>query len=58
MLSEAAQAAGAEIRLAPVRDCVRKPCGGWTVLFDDQNSSGALSARWVIDATGRAAWFA
>jgi flavin-dependent dehydrogenase len=58
MLIKAAQAAGAEICPAPVRDCVRKPCGGWTALFDDQNGGGALSARWVIDATGRVAWFA
>jgi flavin-dependent dehydrogenase len=58
MLIEAAQAAGADLRPAPVRDCVRKPCGGWTALFDDQNGGGALSARWVIDATGRTAWFA
>jgi len=58
MLLTAARAAGADICAIPALDCVSKLGAGWTVMTEKASGVGALSARWVIDATGRAAWLA
>ncbi|MGB9369044.1 MAG: tryptophan 7-halogenase [Xanthobacteraceae bacterium] len=55
MLLEAARAAGAAIHDTSARDCLRDANGTWQVLLSDLGGD-VLSARWLVDATGRAAW--
>ncbi|MDX8464907.1 tryptophan 7-halogenase [Mesorhizobium sp. VK23B] len=58
MLIAAAEAAGAEISDCRVNGCVRQPGAGWNVLIDDNHGGRIVAARWLVDATGRAAWLA
>jgi flavin-dependent dehydrogenase len=58
MFLEAAQEAGANICPFTALNCIGNPCGGWSVLTDKANGNRTLASRWVIDATGRAAWLA
>jgi flavin-dependent dehydrogenase len=59
MLLEAAQAAGADAycrtgSLACTHDCDKN----WIIEIANDTVNVTLKARWVIDATGRAGWFA
>jgi flavin-dependent dehydrogenase len=59
LLVEAAEAEGASVfREARVAACERNPKAGWRVRTRVGASSREMSAAWVIDATGRAAWLA
>src|SRR5262249_22299289 len=51
------RSAGAHIYDAAAADCARTDGGGWRLSFRS-NGAVSLKARVVIDATGRAAWFA
>jgi flavin-dependent dehydrogenase len=57
MLIKGASAAGTDIYDGPAVDCMRATARAWIVRLSDK-PFGSLTARWVIDATGRAAWLA
>ena len=55
MLLSAAQTAGADVLNVAARDCARE-AGAWKVLILNDDGGETLAARWLVDATGRAAW--
>jgi len=58
-LAEAAETAGATVvRGSYVLHCDRVRGEHWRVVLPQTQRTSELHARWVIDATGRAAWFA
>ena len=56
MLLAAARTAGADIFDVPARDCSRESGGKWEVLIHNGDRGDRLTAHWLVDATGRAAW--
>lgn len=54
MLLSSAINAGAQAFDQSAASCVRRPDRGW----DLRCGSSLVSARWVVDATGRSSWFA
>jgi flavin-dependent dehydrogenase len=57
MLLDAARAAGADICAVSDVDCQRD-FGRWNIHLDRAADLRTVAARWLIDATGRAAWLA
>ena len=58
-LAESAAAAGAElISKARAIRCERDDRRGWIVVLATPAATVTVNARWIVDATGRAAWLA
>lgn len=59
MLAQAAEAAGALVYCGARADRIECLPGGWRVALRSAGSAGsAVNARYLVDATGRAAWLA
>lgn len=60
MLAEAEQAGASVVRGAVVREVVGRASGeaSWVVRYDHSKRTDAISARWVLDCTGRAGFLA
>ena len=59
MLTRRAREQGATIYVdAAIRQCTQMSPSGWSLVVESGSSILKLKARWCVDATGRADWFA
>jgi len=57
-LQQTAQSAGARVMRTTRAEGLVRAAGTWTITLRDSGTPSTLSARWLIDCTGRRAWAA